>query len=312
MNKAQRLIQLMMRVNARKSFTVGELADEFHVSTRTITRDLEELSGLGVPLYSVQGRGGGYKLLKERLLPPISFSEGEAVAMYYACQALEHYGSQPFGDGAHTALAKFYHYLPGDVKEGVDRLRHKVSIWSPYRPMAREVLETLLQAVMRRRAAVIRYNSASGESERTIQPIGLYASSGYWYCPAYCHTRGDVRQFRADRIISAALTEDAPWREDVDRLTLLDKPVKDHLEQVILKLELTPKGVWWLLSDNRFGPSISRKEDGSGEVSVSVAVADLEFYIDKIWQLGPEARILAPAEAVLSLKRRLDALRERY
>lgn len=70
MQKSQRLIQMIMLINARKSFTVNELANEFGLSSRTITRDLQELSELGVPLYSVQGRGGGYKLLQERLLPP--------------------------------------------------------------------------------------------------------------------------------------------------------------------------------------------------------------------------------------------------
>lgn len=57
MQKSQRLIQLMMMINAKKSFTVKELADEFGLSVRTLSRDLDELSGLGVPIYSVQGRG---------------------------------------------------------------------------------------------------------------------------------------------------------------------------------------------------------------------------------------------------------------
>lgn len=86
MQKSQRLIQLIMMINAKKSFTVRELADEFGLSTRTITRDLQELSELGIPIYSIQGRGGGYKLLQDRMLPPISLSESEAIAMFFACQ----------------------------------------------------------------------------------------------------------------------------------------------------------------------------------------------------------------------------------
>jgi predicted DNA-binding transcriptional regulator YafY len=61
--KSQRLVQLIMVINAKKSFTVPELAEEFGLSTRTITRDLQELSALGIPIYSVQGRGGGSNLL---------------------------------------------------------------------------------------------------------------------------------------------------------------------------------------------------------------------------------------------------------
>ncbi|WP_238590794.1 helix-turn-helix transcriptional regulator [Paenibacillus beijingensis] len=122
MQKSQRLVQMIMRINAKKSFTVKELADEFGLSSRTITRDLQELSELGVPIYSIQGRGGGYKLLQERLLPPISFSESEAIAMFFALQSKDYFSSVPFGEGADSALHKFYHYLPADVREQIDRL----------------------------------------------------------------------------------------------------------------------------------------------------------------------------------------------
>ncbi|MFD2663361.1 helix-turn-helix transcriptional regulator [Paenibacillus thailandensis] len=114
--------------------------------------------------------------------------------------------------------------------------------------MSAEVLQTLLQAIMIRSVVAIEYKSSSGVSERNIQPIGLYASSGYWYCPAYCFARGDIRQFRADRILSAALNETVPCREEVSRNTLLDQPKKDRLEQTTLELEMTKKGVCGPLS----------------------------------------------------------------
>ena len=49
MHKAQRLVQLIMLVNERRTFTVQELADECGVSRRTMIRDLAELSELGIP-----------------------------------------------------------------------------------------------------------------------------------------------------------------------------------------------------------------------------------------------------------------------
>ncbi|WP_242615246.1 helix-turn-helix transcriptional regulator [Paenibacillus solani] len=188
MQKSQCLIQLMMMINAKKSFTVRELADEFGLSVRTISRDLDELSGLGVPIYSVQGRGGGYRLLQERMLPPISFTESEAIAIFFACQSLGYFSTLPFGDGAATALHKFYHYLPADIKEQIDRLKDRVMIHSLFRRMSADILQTLMEAVMVRQAVTISYRSSAGSSQRHIQPIGLYASSGYWYCPAYCFT----------------------------------------------------------------------------------------------------------------------------
>jgi predicted DNA-binding transcriptional regulator YafY len=101
-------------------------------------RDLQELSELGIPIYSIQGRGGGYELLNQRLLPPISFAEGEAIALFFVCQSLDYFSSLPFGEGADSALHKFYHYLPADVKEQIDRLKNRVMLWSPYRLMSSE------------------------------------------------------------------------------------------------------------------------------------------------------------------------------
>jgi predicted DNA-binding transcriptional regulator YafY len=312
MQKSQRLIQLIMRINAKKSFTVGELADEFGLSSRTITRDLQELSELGVPIYSIQGRGGGYKLLQERLLPPISFSESEAIAIFFACQSLEYFSSLPFGEGAGSALHKFYHYLPADVREQIDRLKNRVMIYSPHRQMSPEVLQTLLQAIMIHSVATIEYRSGSSTTKRDIQPIGLYASSGYWYCPAYCFVREEVRQFRADRILTALLNESIPSREDIEQQTLLHVPEKGHLEQIKLLLELTQRGVWLLESDARFAPFIERTEDGSGAATIQMAAEDMPFYIDKIWQLAGDAIIKEPVEAIAYMKQKIEVMNQLY
>lgn len=75
MSKAERLIEMMITINAKKDFTVGELAKEFSVSKRTILRDLQELEQAGFPLYSEVGAAGGYHILKERILPLITIQQ---------------------------------------------------------------------------------------------------------------------------------------------------------------------------------------------------------------------------------------------
>lgn len=64
MTKTTRLIELLLSIQNKKKFTVDELAAEFNVSYRTMLRYLQELSGLGVPLYSEVGKHGGYYLLQ--------------------------------------------------------------------------------------------------------------------------------------------------------------------------------------------------------------------------------------------------------
>lgn len=312
MQKSQRLIQMIMMINARRSFTVRELADEFGLSTRTITRDLQELSELGIPVYSVQGRGGGYRLLRERLLPPISFTESEAAALFFAGHSLQFFGSHPFGKDADGALHKFYHYLPADAREKIDAMKEKVMLWSPFRPMSEDVLRTLLQAIMERCAVTIVYRGSGGRSERDIMPFSLYASSGYWYCPAYCMLREEVRQFRADRIEAITLNSDMPYREDIAELTIHDKPDSSLREQTELRVALTAKGLWQLESNPRFAAFLQREQDGGGMVVVRVASDELPFYVDLLWALGEEAVIEGPAEAVSHMRRKAEAVASRY
>lgn len=312
MQKSQRLILMMMRINAKKSFTVKELADEFGLSTRTIARDLQELGELGVPIYSIQGRGGGYRLLHERLLPPISFTESEAVAIFFACRSLKFISALPFDEGGDSALDKFYHHLPADTKKHIDRLENRIMIWSPYRWMSPEILQTLLSAIMMQKVVSIEYKSSTGVTRRNIQPIGIYASSGFWYCPSFCFLKEDIRQFRADRILSASFDESVSWREDINQLTLLDKPTKTHLEQTELRFTLTMKGVWILESDPRFAPFIRRNEDGSGHAVLHVAEEDLQFYVDQLWKMAEDAQIVGPDEAILLMKQKVEAVQNLY
>ncbi|MGC4378390.1 HTH domain-containing protein [Fictibacillus sp. Mic-4] len=71
MPKTERMIELMMRVYEKEHFTVEELAEEFGVSYRTMLRYLQELSGLGVPLFSQPGKNGGYSIMKNKAKAPV-------------------------------------------------------------------------------------------------------------------------------------------------------------------------------------------------------------------------------------------------
>ena len=84
------------------------MANEFSVSKRTILRDLQELEQAGFPLYSEVGAAGGYHILKERILPPIAFSESEAKAIFFACQALQYHRDLPFEQETISVLKKIF------------------------------------------------------------------------------------------------------------------------------------------------------------------------------------------------------------
>ncbi|KAA6474008.1 helix-turn-helix transcriptional regulator [Bacillus swezeyi] len=314
MSKAKRLNEMMMMVNRKKRFTVGELAQEFGVSKRTVLRDLQELSELGVPLYSETGPHGGYQVLNERILPPIAFSENEAISIFFAIHALRHYMSLPFDAQYDSIKKKFYLNLAGDIRETIDSMKDRVDFYTAYEQKDEiPFLRVLLEAAVQQNVLLIKYETNDTTSERTIQPIGIYANQGKWYCPAYCFLREDYRMFRCDRIMFAELDEntvpiDLSEINLKNRFSVLSRP-RETLE---LSVELTTKGV------ERYGSltwpylELHVREDGSGILRGGIAPKDIDFFSDFFISFGREAVIQKPSELIERTKKTLFKMVNQY
>ncbi|KAI7260397.1 hypothetical protein KC345_g10081 [Hortaea werneckii] len=312
MPKSKRLMELMMAVNRKRRFKVQELADEFGVSTRTILRDLQELSELGVPLYSEVGPHGGYQVLRERVLPPIAFTEVEAVAVFFAAHALRHYSSLPFEAESVSALRKFYLHMPGDVRDRIDSMKDRLDFIAPTRWREAPCLGIMLEAAVGQKVLAVEYESEEkGVSSRQIQPVFVYANQGFWYCTAYCFLRQGYRLFRCDRIRSAVYDTSGlepleleyshpAWREEAE-------PPQDPIR---LRASLSRKGVQrceaeiWL--------SLQLHADGSGIIDRVVPRAELPFYAEFFIGLGDEVILEEPEELREAIRIKLSAMLTRY
>ncbi|HEX7063850.1 MAG TPA: YafY family protein [Bacillales bacterium] len=313
MSKTQRLIELMMTVNAKRKFTARELAEEFGVSYRTILRDLDELSALGVPLYSEVGANGGYNLLNNRMLPPILFKESEAVAMFFAYQSLQFFDSLPFQTETHKALEKFYLHLPEDVKKRIDAMKDRIVFWNPERAQPAKHLETLLEAAVKQSVVSIHYDSQKNITERSIQPVGLYSYKGFWYCPAYCFKRRAFRLFRADRISKAEITEgetvNLPYQSVIDWIRLSEKDCPDPMPFVV---EFTREGARRAMSELDLEHMVQVRPDGTGHIDTNIPSSQLNYFTDLIWNFGANAIIHQPPEAIQYIKQKLATLNNLY
>lgn len=314
MSKSKRLLEMMMFVNRKRRFTVKELAQEFQVSRRTILRDLQELSELGVPLYSEVGPHGGYQVLNERVLPPIAFTEEEAVAIFFANHALRHFSSLPFEEPYQSALKKFYLYLPGDIRERIDQLKQRFDFFIPTRQAKLPFLSLLLDAAVEQRVLRMVYRSKKKVSVREIQPIGIYAHRGLWYCPAYCFLSRGFRTFRCDRVQTVTL----------EGVTAKALPLQEvHLDNMVqhfsvdvkhfpLYVELTSTGVEQCEMERWMKPFLHIREDGTGWLDGKIAESDLDFMADYFVGLGLKALVKEPMELVERIREKIQKLNEIY
>lgn len=313
MSKARRLNEMIMMVNRKKRFTVRELAQEFGVSKRTILRDLQELSAMGVPLYSETGPNGGYRVLKERVLPPIAFTGEEVMTVFFAIHALRHYLSLPFDVEYESVIKKFYLNLSGDLRDTIDNLKDRMDFVTVHQQEEIPFLKPLLKAAVQQEVLNIRYQTGEKTSCRKIQPIGVYARDGKWYCPAYCFLRKDYRVFRCDRIQSVEHDEntkpvDLSGIRLKNRFSLMNRK-REMMEMVV---ELTQDGT------EKFQPvqwpdlSLEKREDGSGLITGRIAKDDLPFFADYFLKYGEHALVKKPLALKKLLKERLAKTLEQY
>ncbi|GAA3730591.1 WYL domain-containing protein [Streptomyces tremellae] len=187
--------------------TVPELAGRLGVDERTVRRYAGHLVELGVPVESLRGRHGGYRIAPGHRMPPLMLTEEEALAVLLGLAADE--DAPPYTTAAASAAAKLRRVLPRPLRRRLDVLRETAGFTAPPRPAALPeagVLLGLAEAVSERRPVCFAYRDRGGRgSERTVLPYGLVAHRERWYVAGADRAAGGVRVFRADRITGLAV-----------------------------------------------------------------------------------------------------------
>ena len=263
-----RLLSMLELLQARGRMTGGELARRLEVGERTVRRYVAMLKEMGVPVESERGRHGSYALRPGFKLPPMMFTDEEALALALGLLSARRLGLSGAAPAVEGALAKLERVMPEALRERVRVFEETVvpAITSPQRLPAGQTVVTLSEAVRDRRRVRMRYRSyPSEETEREVDPYAVIHKEGYWYTVGYCHLRRGRRLFRLDRVLEAeALAEtferppgfDTPelvleslatMREDRWSVeVLLETSVGEARQQVPLigtALEETPGGV---------------------------------------------------------------------
>lgn len=201
MSKIKRLIEIWLYVNRRKNFNAQELANQFHVSVRTIQRDLLDLSEIGVPFYSEVGRNGGYSMLHNKILPPISFTEDETASIIFTYESLKHYQDIPYEAEIDSVRDKILAQVSEPLRNRLLSIREHIFMKLPQRTEKAPYLRTIFRASIAKQVLLFCYDSVDGCKEKKVVPIGIYADNGYWYFPAYDMIKERINLFRADSVL---------------------------------------------------------------------------------------------------------------
>lgn len=209
--RADRLFSIVLLLQSHRLLTARNLAGRLEVSERTIHRDMEALSGAGVPVVAERGVGGGWSLLGEYRTNLTGLNEAE-IQTLFVTKPSRLLADLKLEKAAEGALLKLLAALPSAYRRGAEHARQRIHIdvagWSRAEE-AVPLLHVLQDAIWQERKLRMTYSrgECAEAFERVVDPLGLVAKGSVWYFVAAVEG-GEARSYRVSRVTRAELTDE--------------------------------------------------------------------------------------------------------
>lgn len=280
-----RLFKIVYYLLQKGKATAPELADKFEVSVRTIYRDIDALSGAGIPVYAETGRNGGIYLMSGFVLDKAVFSEEEKQEILTAMQSFNAVKNSIRDEMMEKLTALFQ-------VTSENWLEIDFSRWGNGQGDNKK-FELLKSAVIGQRRVQIAYaGSCEAVNSRIIQPLKLVYKSTAWYLKAYCTEKEDYRMFKLSRILTLEILEQTV--SDLSYPEESDNPGKrDAGEQRYSQIRLRfPKEMACRVYDEFDPAQVEIQADG--DFIVSARMPEDAWLVGFLLSFGTQVEILQP------------------
>ena len=286
--RATRLVSLLLLLQTRGHLTALELAERLEVSERTVQRDAQALAEAGVPIVSVRGPAGGYRLERGYRTKLTGLDSAEAEALFVGPAA-------ELGLGRELAAArlKLLASLPAELQERAGRASQLFHVDT--RGWFREEdrvphLPVIAGALWRGRRLDMRYREGARIVSRRLDPLGLVLKAGVWYLLA--RRRGEERVYRVSRIVSARERPEQGARPRDFDLAAAWAHRSEAFERSVPRIEVVVRVP---RSEVRYLRGARIVEDGE-RPTVIAQYDGLDRAFVGLMAYGPQAEVLAPRE----------------
>ncbi len=312
--RADRLLSIMLILQVHRRITARELARRLEVSERTIHRDMEALSGAGIPVFAERGSGGGWALLEEYRtnLTGLNKSEIQALFLTRPSRLLADLGLDKASEGA---FIKLLASLPSMYRADAEYVHQRIYIdptgWN-HSGETIPFLTAIQGAVWQERRIKITYRrSGCGPVERLLDPLGLVAKGSVWYLVAA--TGDEIRSYRVSRVEGFEMTDElcvrpkgfdlaAYWEQNTIEF-------KKQLPRYSVSVRVSPMVLPRISFAGRFA-KIQQvgSPDETGWAEVLIHFDSEEVAWEYALSFGPQVEVLEPRELrdkVIEMARRV-------
>lgn len=291
-----RVLAVLELLQSKSRVSGPELSRRIGVDGRTLRRYIAMLEELGIPIVAERGRFGGYALVAGFKLPPLVFTNDEALALSVGLLAARSLGLADAAPAVAGAQAKLQRVMPKALERRLRAIDETVALDLSRRHSSHgdnAALVTLSAAAQARQRVHLRYRSgAQQDTARDFDPYGLVWRGGRWYAVGHCHLRRDVRSFRLDRVIAVqSLSASFGRPESFDALAHLARSVatlpRAYAIEVLLHTDLDRARRETFDAIGVFRP------DGDA-VRLSAQADDLDWFARELARLPFDFQVLTP------------------
>ncbi len=295
-----RLLEMVYMIVEKKNVTAKELAEYFEVSQRTIYRDIDALSGAGIPVYANRGKGGGIRLLDNYVIKKSLLSEREQSEILASLQGMKAL-NVPDVEPVLNKLAILFNkneanWIDVDFTQWGSGVEEK------------EKFNLLKLAILHKNTLKFHYYNAEGEfSERLVEPMQLVFKGQSWYVYGFCRVKNDYRMFRLSRMKKLTLTDDTFTRKIPEKQDTAAKAKTEPFVPLVMKVEAKLAHRVW---DEFQRDAIEQQPDGS--FTVTLSLPENEWLYGYILSFGDSGEVLAPPHMRQLIQQKLKKSLERY
>lgn len=292
-----RLFKIVYYLLDKGQATAPELAEKFEVSVRTIYRDLDALSGAGIPVYAEAGRNGGIHLMNDFVLNKAVFSSEEKQEILTALQSMNFTKNINSSQTLQKLSAVFHLHSENWLEVDFSRWGNKDT--------DNKKFELLKAAVIQQKCVKITYANSSGTmSERIVHPLILSYKSMSWYLKAFCTKKQEYRIFKLTRITDLEVLTDGFRRSSFPEL---DEPLCQTSHAIILRF---PQDMAYRVYDEFDKTQVSRQDNG--DLMVSVEMPEDDWLIGYLLSFGAQVDIIKPAYLKEIVAQQAKKIYEKY